>query len=172
VYIWLSAFNFNIDVTAPECAIPNLGFSTKWLFIEGLPLAALTMFTLCHVLLYVKKRFLLGRKRKLHSHLPALVGTSLVMMYYLYLNLTRSVLDIFNCQPTQPDTDGKTYLRTIHSLLPCVHASALRVCVRALLLFVQRSSLKNVVSLVACNSCSCRTRFAACLCTLWATRLL
>lgn len=30
--------------------------------------------------------------------------------YYLYLNLTRSVLDIFNCQPTTPP-DGHTYLR-------------------------------------------------------------
>ena len=112
VYLWMSAFNFNIDVTAPECAIPNLGYSTKWLFIEGLPLAALTMFSLCHVALYLYKKCYLRRKKKLHSHLPALVCTSLVMMYYFYLNLTRSVLDIFNCQPTVPDTDGKTYLRT------------------------------------------------------------
>jgi hypothetical protein len=33
-----------------------------------------------------------------------------VNRYYLYLNLTRSVLDIFNCQPTTPP-DGHTYLR-------------------------------------------------------------
>ncbi len=54
---------------------------------------------------------MLGRKSKLNSHVPSLVGTTLVMLYYLYLNLTRSVLDIFNCQPTSPP-DGHTYLRT------------------------------------------------------------
>jgi hypothetical protein len=71
----------------------------------------MTLFLVMHIVQYLKKRFILGRRNKLHSHVPVLVGTSLVMMYYLYLNLTRSVLDMFNCQPTTPP-DGHTYLRT------------------------------------------------------------
>jgi hypothetical protein len=34
----------------------------------------------------------------------------LTMMYFLYLFLTRNVLDIFNCAPTDP-SDGHTYLQ-------------------------------------------------------------
>jgi hypothetical protein len=34
----------------------------------------------------------------------------LTMMYFLYLLLTRSILDIFNCSPTDPP-DGKMYLQ-------------------------------------------------------------
>ncbi len=112
LYLMLSAFNFNINIAAPECAMPNLQYSTKWMFVEGLPLAAMSAFLLLHTLQYIRKRVCLRRKSKLHSHLPALVGTTLVMMYYLYLNLTRSVLDVFNCQPTTPPKDGKLYLRT------------------------------------------------------------
>jgi hypothetical protein len=39
IFKFLSAFNLNLDVIAPECALPGLTFSTKWGFIEILPLA-------------------------------------------------------------------------------------------------------------------------------------
>ncbi len=94
-----------------QCVVPNVGFKSKWFFVEGLPVAAIALFLLLHVVQYIRKRLILRRKKKVHSHVPALVGTSLVMLYYLYLNLTRSVLDIFNCQPTTPP-DGHMYLRT------------------------------------------------------------
>jgi hypothetical protein len=110
LFLALSAFNFNIDVTAPESAMPNVGFKSKWCFMQALPVSAMSLFGLLHIVQYLRKRCLLGRSKKLNSHVPALVGTSLVMMYYLYLNLTRGVLDIFNCQPTTPP-DGHLYLR-------------------------------------------------------------
>ena len=91
--------------------MPTFGYKTKWAFVEGLPLVALSLLLLTHVFLVVKKRILFGRKDKINSHLPALVGTALTMMYYLDLNLTRSVLDMFNCQQSSPP-DGHKYLRT------------------------------------------------------------
>ncbi len=39
-----------------------------------------------------------------------IAGMFLTMMYFLYLFLTRSILDIFNCAPTEP-SDGHTYLQ-------------------------------------------------------------
>ncbi len=111
IFMFLSIFNFNIDITAPECAMPSLGYKTKWMFVEGVPAAVLLSFVLLHLLQYTRKR-MLGRTKKLHSHLPALVGTAFIMMYYLYLNLTRSILDVFNCEKLVPDMDGKKYLRT------------------------------------------------------------
>jgi hypothetical protein len=35
-----------------------------------------------------------------------------MLMYILYIYLTRNVLDVFNCSPTDPD-DGKTYLTAV-----------------------------------------------------------
>ncbi len=34
----MSAFNLNLDLIAPECAIPNVSFAEKWAFIELLPM--------------------------------------------------------------------------------------------------------------------------------------
>jgi hypothetical protein len=60
--------------------MPNLGFKSKWFFVEGLPLAAIGFFVVLHILTVLKKRVILGRKTKLHTNLPSLVGTTLVMM--------------------------------------------------------------------------------------------
>ena len=87
---YLSFFNFNLDLTAPECSIPHITFSRKWVFTMLLPLAAGSLFLLMHILVYLKKRVILRRTKN--------------------LNLTRSVLDIFNCSPTDPP-DGKLYLQ-------------------------------------------------------------
>ena len=96
IFTLMSAFNFNLEITAPECSFPELGFKLKWMLIMALPLAALTLFGLLHVSLVGYKFLILGRRKKLNRHAPAMVGTILVMMYYLYLYLTRTTLDVFN----------------------------------------------------------------------------
>lgn len=108
----LSVFNLSIDITAPECTIPDLGYVTKWLIIEALPLAALSIFAMLHVILYLKKRIIQGRKKNVHRHISTMIATALVMMYLLYLYLTRTILDVFNCSPTDPP-DGKQYLEVV-----------------------------------------------------------
>ncbi len=35
----LSAFNLNLDLIAPECALPSVTYWQKWVFIEALPIA-------------------------------------------------------------------------------------------------------------------------------------
>ena len=112
IFTLMSAFNFNLEITAPECSFPELGFKLKWMLIMALPLAALTLFGLLHVSLVGYKFLILGRRKKLNRHAPAMVGTILVMMYYLYLYLTRTTLDVFNCAPTDPP-DGHTYLEVV-----------------------------------------------------------
>ncbi len=78
--------------------------------LQALPVGAISLFSIMHILLYLRKRCIMRRTNNLHSHGTTLVATTLVMMYYLYLNITRSTLDVFNCQPTTPP-DGHTYLR-------------------------------------------------------------
>ena len=108
-----SVFNLNLEITAPECSIPNLGYKTKWFFIEALPLAAGCIFLVLHCMLWFKKRCILRRaKRKANTHVSQLIAMLLVMLYYLYLYITRTVLDVFNCSPTDPP-DGHEYLEVI-----------------------------------------------------------
>jgi hypothetical protein len=108
----LSAFNFNIEIVAPECTIPDLGYVAKWAFIQGLPVLVGIMISMVWVLFYLHKRVIMGRKDRLNSHLPALMGSFFTMFYFLYLSLTRASLDIFNCTPTDPP-DGYTYLQVV-----------------------------------------------------------
>jgi hypothetical protein len=70
-----------IVVPLVQCAMPNVGFKSKWFFMEALPLAAMALFLTFHVAQVVKKRFIFGRRRNLNSHVASLVGTTLVMMY-------------------------------------------------------------------------------------------
>jgi hypothetical protein len=107
--------------------MPNVDFKSKWFFMQALPMSAMSLFGLLHIVQYLRKRCLLGRSKKLNSHVPALVGTSLVMMYYLYLNLTRGVLDIFNCQPTTPP-DGHLYLRECLLVCSCLFVYSCARC--------------------------------------------
>lgn len=108
----MSVFNLNLEITAPECSFPEVTYYYKWVFIESLPIAAAVIFFVLHCVLWVRKRCCLGRRKNLNNHLHLLVGTLLVMFYYLYLYLTRTVLDVFNCNPTDPP-DGYTYLSVV-----------------------------------------------------------
>ena len=107
-----SVFNLNLEITAPECSIPDLGYQLKWFFIQSLPLGAAAIFLLLHVAQLLKKRCILGRRKRLNSHLSTMVGMFFTMLYVLYLYLTRTVLDVFDCSPTDPP-DGHEYLDVV-----------------------------------------------------------
>jgi hypothetical protein len=110
----MSVFNFNVDITAPECTLQQLTYETKWWIVMGLPLGAAVVFALIFTVNVAVKRLVKGvtGRRRLMSHMNALVGMMLVVMYFLYLYLTRTVLDMFNCSPTVPP-DGHEYLQVV-----------------------------------------------------------
>jgi hypothetical protein len=109
---YLSAFNLNLEILAPECSYPDLAFETKWLFIEFMPVFFFLMVLAVYFAQYFKKRFILQRTAKLHNHGHRVVGMSLLCFYYLYLYLSRNTLEIFNCQPTDPP-DGHEYMEAV-----------------------------------------------------------
>jgi hypothetical protein len=111
---FLSVFNLNLELTAPECSIPDLGYDTKWGFVQMIPVAAALIFLLVHFVKYFQKRCIRGRKdrQKLYSHVDALFGTGLMLFYFLYLFITRMSLDVFNCSPTDPP-DGHEYMDAV-----------------------------------------------------------
>eukprot|EP01029_Cantina_marsupialis_P015297 TRINITY_DN3351_c0_g3_i1.p1 TRINITY_DN3351_c0_g3~~TRINITY_DN3351_c0_g3_i1.p1 ORF type:complete len:1598 (+),score=418.26 TRINITY_DN3351_c0_g3_i1:934-5727(+) len=112
---YMSVFQFNIDITAPECTMPDFGFAMKFCFIMFLPMGAIVVFCMLHIWQLFFKRCIKGQKKDLNSHLPALIGTSLTMFYFLYLLLTRVTLDVFNCNPSEP-SDGYTYMAAAPSI--------------------------------------------------------
>ena len=106
----LSAFNFNLELIAPECAIPSVTYSGKWLFIEGMPIFAWLFLLTIFTVRYLFKVCLGVEKRHRLSHGASLIATAVVVQRVLYLYLARNTLDVFNCSPADPpdyDKSGK-----------------------------------------------------------------
>jgi hypothetical protein len=108
----LSAFNLNIEIVAPECIVPDLAYKSKWSFIMALPLAIAFFFLLITLAQAFSKGVIRGQKVKIANEISALASSVLLLMYVMYIYLTRNVLDIFNCSPTDPP-DGRTYLTAV-----------------------------------------------------------
>ena len=109
----LSAFNLNIEIVAPECLIPDVSYKQKFWFIMILPLCISAIFAINYVVILAYKAVILGQeKKRWHSHSPALISSLLILVYMLYLYLTRTIFDVFNCTPTMPP-DGYTYLQVV-----------------------------------------------------------
>jgi hypothetical protein len=108
----LSAFNLNIEVVAPECLVPNLAFQNKWAFIVVFPVALGVFLAALWGLMVVWKKYIRGQRKwtLVLSHTDTEVASALVLFYFLYLYETKTILDIFDCEPTVPP-DGKTYLQ-------------------------------------------------------------
>ena len=109
LYRILSIFQINLDITAPECAIPDVKYAQKWFVIESLPLFLGAMLLLIYLVKTAFDRIMHKAAKHRGTHTPTLVAMGQLMMYYLYLLLTRTTFDAFNCQPTDP-SDGKLYL--------------------------------------------------------------
>ena len=112
LFRFMSIFSFNLELTAPECSVPDLEYSNKWFGTILLPILAITLFGIMHIVILFYKRCLKGRKKNLNRHLPTLISTTLMMLYFLYLHLTRTIFDVFNCNPTDPP-DGNLYLEVV-----------------------------------------------------------
>jgi len=108
----LSAFNLNIEIVAPECIVPNLGFQRKWSFVMALPVSLQVFFAAVTGVAAAYKVFIKGQKVKTSELGGSMMSSVLMVMYLLYIYLTRNILDVFNCKPTDPP-DGKTYLTVV-----------------------------------------------------------
>ena len=107
----LSFFNLNIELAAPECWMsPPPTFEIRWMATMIVPLLAFGLLTLVYVCIYLYKLLVLRNPSYLrHRHVHALVATAVVILYILYIFVTRQTLDIFNCAPTDPP-DGNLYM--------------------------------------------------------------
>ena len=108
----LSAFNLNIEIVAPECLVPNVSFVQKFAAVLLLPVFVGGFMVVLSTALVFSK-LAKGRGRKdLMQHASTMIGSLFVLMYFLYLYETRTMLDVFNCVPTSPP-DGHLYLEVV-----------------------------------------------------------
>ena len=97
----LSIFNFNIDIAAPECIYPDFDYKLKWVISMLLPLIFLALLVFLFLFVaafkFCKKMVGIGGKSpKYCSHANKLVAVYLIVIYFVYLMVTRRALDIFN----------------------------------------------------------------------------
>ena len=57
IFHYMSAFNLNLDIAAPECAMPDVTYKQKWLFAQTLPLVAAGLFLMFFVATWVHRKF-------------------------------------------------------------------------------------------------------------------
>jgi len=132
VFTFLSAFNLNLEITAPECMVPELAFGTKWAALMLLPLGALAILGVVHVALFLNKILCLSRRfaDACCTHIFSLVSLFITGSFLLYLMLTQSVFSIFNCNPTDPpelNPDGSQKLYMDDVFEPCYEPGGLHM---------------------------------------------
>ncbi|GMH66617.1 hypothetical protein TL16_g04474 [Triparma laevis f. inornata] len=119
IYTWLSAFNFNINITAPECVF-EIAYDDKWKMIMMIPIGLWAVVLFYNKLIWFHKKFIVKKnKKKRHSHKDKTIGVCIAIMYYIYLNLSMTALEVFNCSTqTLEDpltgelvSDGKQYMQ-------------------------------------------------------------
>ena len=108
----LSAFNLNIEIVAPECLVPDVSYRTKWSIVMALPVCVAGFFLVVTLASVFYKKRIKGRKVHVSNETAAFASSIMLLMYILYIYLTRTVLEVYNCTPTTPP-DGKLYLAAV-----------------------------------------------------------
>jgi hypothetical protein len=118
LYTWLSAFNFNINITAPECAF-ELAYEDKWKMIMVMPGFLLGLVVVYNVIrTFLNKVVLNKHGPEIYAHSHKSVGMVVTILYYIYLSLSMNALEVFNCSVVELEdpltgeivSDGKQYM--------------------------------------------------------------
>lgn len=95
----LSAFNLNLEIVAPECLVPDVSFAQKFSIILAVPLVIMFVFFCINGsrLLYA---WVCKGQRQWRLHIQTMassISIMLLLLFLLYLNVTRVLLSIWHC---------------------------------------------------------------------------
>ena len=107
LYRMLSFFSFDIDIVAPECLVPDFPYETKFWMVVLSPIILGFFLVICWACYMCFNSFFMQRARDKLAH-ARFTAVFLLSWYYLYISVTRRALEIFNCNPLDPD-DGLLY---------------------------------------------------------------
>ncbi|RYE81986.1 MAG: hypothetical protein EOO65_06095, partial [Methanosarcinales archaeon] len=99
---------------APECLVPDVSFNQKFAVILALPFAVMIMFTLVNAARFLCYRYVF-KQRNWREHMRMMAGSVsalLLLLFLMYLYVTKTILSLWECQPTTPD-DGNLYLQVV-----------------------------------------------------------
>jgi hypothetical protein len=102
---FFSFFNIDIDIAAPECLDPNMTYAVKFVLTMTAPVVVLLLMFLLFLFKLVKAKFCKSCCRQEKFDWRWYISIFLIIVYFLYLTVTRRALEIFTCNPTSPD-DG------------------------------------------------------------------
>ena len=111
IMLWFSMFNLNLDIAAPECAFPDITFTTKWSMIQSVPLISIVLMLVGHAIRLVVRK-VQHRRTSWRGGLALISGNTMLLLYCIFLPMTKSILDVFNCSPTIPP-DGYMYMEAV-----------------------------------------------------------
>ena len=94
-------------MTAPECLIPEFTYEVKWWVSIALPFVSGVMLLLFFAVSKTINLCMIAR-HKTKFTLSALISMNLLIVYYVYLMVTRRALELLNCNPASPP-DGHLY---------------------------------------------------------------
>lgn len=103
-----------VNIVAPECLVPNVSYIQKWSVFEAIPFLVAVCFLLIHGILLAYKRYFLQQRswEVVLSHVDVLVSSFLTLFFFLFLQLLRMQLEVFDCGPLNPP-DGNLYLLVV-----------------------------------------------------------
>eukprot|EP00946_MAST-07B_sp_MAST-7B-sp1_P001358 g1358.t1 len=101
---WFSFFNVNIDITAPECLAPNLSYGFKFYLTLMSPVVALTFMIFLMIFRIIMNKCCKSCVATGFEKFDwrGYISVYLIIIYFLYLTVTRRALEIFTCNPTTP----------------------------------------------------------------------
>jgi hypothetical protein len=98
-------FNVNIDIAAPECLDPNMTYAFKFWLTMAAPLVVLILMFVMFFYKLCKAKLCKSCCRQEKFDWRWYISIFLIIVYFLYLTVTRRALEIFTCNPTTPN-DG------------------------------------------------------------------
>ena len=111
----LSIFMIDVDLAAPECIVPSLEYSTKWWGTMLLPIVVAVVLVLVYLFQFLYRyirlicmSFCSTRYKFVTPDINSFIALYITFFYFLYIMLAEKGLEVFNCNPTDPD-DGHTY---------------------------------------------------------------
>jgi hypothetical protein len=98
-----SAFYLNVDLVAPECTLgPAVAYQQKWAFVLLLPITFGALLALIQGAITLYRLVVMKRRDKRSAGMSTLLATQLLVMYALYIYVTRTLLDPLSCVPPTP----------------------------------------------------------------------
>jgi hypothetical protein len=124
-----SASTFNLELVAPECSHPEATLVARWVSVQVLPFFAWGVLAVTWLVREVvgpaaaaaaKSAYASAsgrpapparvRGRSAAARADPYIATGVSVFRFMFVYLARNSLDVFDCAPTTPSTDGRTFM--------------------------------------------------------------